>query len=330
VVLILDELAFYRLEGPKADEAIFNSLRPRQAQFTGNKLFMISTAGAKQGLFWQYFNEGFNIKDRLTCQAPTDFVNTMIPKEFLEKEKARDIDNYMREYEAIFAERMESFFSYDMLNECFILPGDQKYIPTFTYNLGIDASGLAGRDLFGLAISHRQGPKIIIDYAKSFNTKNLDIIVNEIKELKKNYNLGIAVIDRFAKGFVRAFLVKLGLIVVIRPSLADIYVNAKSLAISGNLSLPINNELKKGLLNTQAFYSKSNSLTIGHPRDSAGHSDLADAVITSVFQSSRIIEGEEKERYILHYDGDPRGIYVEDTEAPEEFGYLRRVPIDNP
>jgi len=181
-----------------------------------------------------------------------------------------------------------------------------------------------------LAISHRQGPKIIIDYAKSFNTKNLDIIVNEIKELKKNYNLGIAVIDRFAKGFVRAFLVKLGLIVVIRPSLADIYVNAKSLAISGNLSLPINNELKKGLLNTQAFYSKSNSLTIGHPRDSAGHSDLADAVITSVFQSSRIIEGEEKERYILHYDGDPRGIYVEDTEAPEEFGYLRRVPIDNP
>jgi len=326
VVLILDELAFYRMEGPKADETIFNSLRPRQAQFTGNKLFMISTAGAKQGLFWQYFNEGFNIKDRLTCQAPTDFVNTMIPKEFLEKEKARDIDNYNREYLAIFAERMEAFFSFDILNECFILPGDQKYIPAFSYNLGIDASGLSGRDLFGLAISHRQGPKIIIDYAKSFNTKNLDIIVNEIKDLKKNYNLGIAVIDRFAKGFVRAFLVKLGLVVVIRPSLADIYVNAKSLAVSGNLSLPINNELKKGLLNTQAFYSKSNSLTIGHPRDSTGHSDLADAVITSVFQSSRINEN-EKERYIVHYDG-PGAIWVEDTEAPEEFGYLHRVPID--
>ncbi|MBA7495752.1 hypothetical protein ES702_06341 [subsurface metagenome] len=326
VVLILDELAFYRIEGPKADEVIFNSLRPRQAQFTGNKLFMISTAGSKQGLFWQYFNEGFNIQDRLTCQAPTDFVNTLVPKEFLEKEKARDIDNYNREYEGIFAERMEAFFSFDMLNECFILPGDQKYISTFTYNLGIDASGLAGRNLFGLAVSHRQGSKVIIDYAKSFNTKNLDIIINEIKDLKKNYNLRISVIDRFAKGFVRAFLVKLGLVVMIRPSLADIYVNAKSLAISGNLSLPVNNELKKGLLNTQAFYSKSNSLTIGHPRDSAGHSDLADAVITSVFQSSRITE-KEKDKLIVHNEG-PGGIWVEDPDRPEEIDWLHRVPID--
>jgi len=330
IVLIMDEIAFFRLEGVKADETIFNSLRPRMAQFVGNKLFLISTAGAKQGLFFSFFDEGFNVQDRLTCQAPTDFVNPLIPKAFLEKEKARDIDNFMREYEAIFAERMESFFPFDMLNECFILIGDQKYISSFTYNLGVDASGLAGRDLFGLAVSHRQGPKIIIDYAKSFNTKNLDIIVNEIKDLKKNYNLGIAVIDRFSKGFVRAILQKLGLVVVIRPSLADIYINAKSLAISGNLSLPINNELKKGLLSTQAFYSKSNSLTIGHPRDSTGHSDLADAVITSTFQSSRVIKREEKERYIVRYEGDPRSIWVEDTEEKEEFGYLHRVPIDNP
>ena len=327
VVLILDELAFYRIEGPLADEQIFNSLRPRQAQFTGNKLFMISTAGAKQGLFWQYFNEGFSIPDRLTCQAPTDFVNTMIPGEFLAKEKARDLDNYLREFEAIFAERMEAFFSFDMLNECFILPGDQKYISTFAYNLGIDASGLAGRDLFGLGVSHRQGTKIIIDYAKSFNTKNLDIIVNEIKDLKKNYNLKIAVIDRFAKGFVRAFLIKLGLAVIIRPSLADIYVNAKSLAISGNLVLPINKELKSGLLNTQAFYSKSNSLTIGHPRGSGGHSDLADACITSIFQSSRI-SGKEEDPQIIHYDG-PGAIWVENPDEPEEkFDWLHRVPID--
>lgn len=325
VVLILDEIAFYRMEGPKADEAIFNSLRPRQAQFTGNKLFMISTAGSKQGLFFEFFNEGFDVPDRLTCQASSDFVNPLIPKEFLEKERKRDIDNYMREYEAIFAERMEAFFSYDMLNECFILPGDQKYIPSFTYNLGIDASGLAGRDLFGLGISHRQGQKIIIDYAKSFNTRNLDIIIDEIKTLKKNYNLRISVIDKFAKGFVRALLQKIGLVVVIRPSLADIYVNAKSLAISGNLSLPINPELKKGLLSTQAFYSKSNSLTIGHPRDSTGHSDLADAVITSVFQSSRITEQEE-ETQIIHSESGY--IWVENPDEEDKIDWLHRVPID--
>ena len=318
VALILEEIAFFRIMGPKADIDIFNALRPRQSQFEGNKLFMISTAGSKQGLFFDFFNEGFNIKDRLTCQASTDFVNPLIPKAFLEKEKARDINNYLREYECIFAERMEAFFSFDMLNECFILPGDQKYIPAFTYNLGLDASGLSGRDLFGFGISHLQGTKVIVDYAKSFNTKNLDVIVNEIKELKKNYNLKIAVIDKFSKGFVRAILQKLGLVVVIRPSLSDVYVNDKSLAISGNLILPINKELKNGLLRTEAYYSKSNSLTIGHPRDSSGHSDLADACISSIFQSSRIIDSKEKERYLVHYEGDPRSIWVEDTEKKEE------------
>jgi len=329
VYLAMDECAFFRQEGVNQDEKIFNSLRPRMAQFVGNKLFMLSTAGSKQGLFWQYFNEGFNIPDRLTCQAPTDFVNPMIPKEFLEKEKIRDISNYMREYEGIFAERMEAFFSFDMLNECFVLPGDQKYNSTFNYILGVDASGLAGRDLFGLGISHRQGPKIIIDYAKSFNTKNLDVIVNEIKELKKNYNLRIAVIDKFSKGFVKAFLIKLDLAVVIRPSLADIYVNAKSLAISGNLVLPISKELKSGLLNTQAFYSKSNSLTIGHPRGSSGHSDLADACITSIFQSSRIIEDNEPGQ-IIHNEG-PFGVWVEEPPGKEKpFNWPHLVKPGDP
>ncbi|MBA7591765.1 hypothetical protein ES708_33928 [subsurface metagenome] len=50
VVLILDELAFYRIEGPLADEIIFNSLRPRQAQFVKNKLFLISTAGVNSSM----------------------------------------------------------------------------------------------------------------------------------------------------------------------------------------------------------------------------------------------------------------------------------------
>jgi len=222
----------------------------------------------------------------------------------------------MREYEGIFAERMEAFFSFDMLNECFVLPGDQKYNSTFNYILGVDASGLAGRDLFGLGVSHRQGPKIIIDYARSFDTKNLDIIINEIKELKKNYNLKIVVIDKFSKGFVRAFLQKLDLAVVIRPSLADIYINAKSLAISGNLVLPINKELQNGLLRTEAYYSKSNSLTIGHPRDSSGHSDLADACITSIFQSSRIIVDNEPGQ-IIHNLG-PGLIWVEEPQGKEK------------
>jgi phage terminase large subunit-like protein len=285
---------------------------------------MISTPAAKQGLFFNFFEEGFKVPGRFTAQAPTVYMNPLVDQKFLEKEKARDIDNYLREFEAKFAEKMESFFSYDLLNECFTLSGDQKYLSNFTYNLGIDASGLAGRDLFGLAVSHRQGLKIIVDYAKSFNTQNLDVIMKEIKNIKKNFNIKISVIDKYAKGFVRAFLQKLGLVVIVRPSLADIYINFKSIAIAGNLLLPINKELKTGLINTQAYYSKSNSLTIGHSRGANGHSDLGDAVVTTVYQSSRIIKDNELEQ-IIHNEG-PFGIWVEEPPGKEKpFNFLHLV-----
>jgi len=155
-VLILDECAFYRIEGPKADEAIFNSLRPRQAQFPDNKLFMISTAGAKQGLFFNFFNEGYKIQDRLTCQASTSFMNPVIPQVFLNKEKVRDPDNYKREFLAEFSEKLESFFTFELIQRPFVLAGDIPYKNGNIYYLGFDQSGLSGKDRFALSIGHAE------------------------------------------------------------------------------------------------------------------------------------------------------------------------------
>ncbi|MBA7474048.1 hypothetical protein ES707_09395 [subsurface metagenome] len=151
--LILDECAFFRLEGPKQDEVIFNSLRPRMAQFINGKLFLASTAGSRQGLFWNFFNDGFNVEDRLTVTGKTNFINEMIPQKFLDKERNRDVDSYMREYECVFSERMEGFFSYEMLSKPFSLAGDVKYESNRNYCLALDQSGLSGRDFFGLAVS---------------------------------------------------------------------------------------------------------------------------------------------------------------------------------
>ena len=286
VVLILDELAFYRIEGPLADEIIFNSLRPRQAQFVKNKLFLISTAGAKQGLFFDFFNEGFNIPDRLTCQASTDFVNPLIPKAFLEKEKARDIDNYLREYEAIFAEKVEAFLSHDVVENSLRLAGDLAYQAKYQYHAGIDASGLSGRDKFALAISHKQGNDIYVDTIRVWDLKDPDPIMRDIGVITKIYHIRKVSIDRYAKGWVANALKKIGLEVNIRPSLAEIYVNVKSLMLGDRLYLPDNQGIKKAFLNTQAYYGRNNALSIAHERSREGHSDEADAISTSVFSSA--------------------------------------------
>ncbi|RXG66736.1 hypothetical protein ES695_01630, partial [Candidatus Atribacteria bacterium 1244-E10-H5-B2] len=272
-VLIMDEIAFYRLEGVKADEVIFNSLRPRQAQFEGNKLFLISTAGAKQGLFFSFFNEGFNIQDRLTCQASTDFVNPEIPQKFLDKERVRDPDNYAREFEGLFSEKIESFFSFEMIEKPFTLAGDQPYKSSNTYFMGFDQSGLSGQDRFALSIGHTEKELVKIDIVRSWATKDLEVILNDIKELKNRYYINTCLVDKYAKGYVEASFKRINLEVETRATLAEIYVIIKSLIMQDKLSLPDRADLKNGMRNTLAVYNKSNQLSIYHQRGAEGHAD---------------------------------------------------------
>jgi len=287
ICLIFDEVAHFYTEGVRADENIFNSLRPRQAQFPGAKLIMISTPSAKQGLFWNYFSEGFQVPGRFTAQAPTIFMNPLVNKSFLEREKKRDIDNYNREFEAIFAEKVESFFSYDLIMNSLKIPGDIAFQSGNRYLAGIDASGLSGRDKFALAIGHKERDQVYIDITRTWNLKDPDPIMKDIQELKNSYCFNQISIDRYAKGWVQNALEKLGLEVVIRPSLADCFINLKSLMIGNKLSLPDKPTIKAGLQNTQAFFSRNNSLSIAHERNKNGHADEVDAIAGTVYEITR-------------------------------------------
>lgn len=319
--LIFDEIAHFYTEGVKADEGIFNALRPRQAQFPGCKLMMISTPAAKQGLFFNFFEEGFKVPGRFTAQAPTLYMNPLVDRKFLDKEKARDIDSYRREFLAQFAEKVEAFLSYELVENSLKLAGDLPYKEGNRYYAGIDASGLAGRDKFSLAIAHKQGINVYIDKVISWNLKDPDPIMKDIKGLAGVYHINRVSIDRYAKGWVLAALKKIGLFVNIRPSLAEIYVNIKSLMLGNRLFLPDNKAIKKAFLNTQAYYGRNNALSIAHSRDSEGHADEADAISTAVFDI--IMEKEEGKPQIIHYEG-PGEIWVEE-EGPEKFDWLHRV-----
>ena len=290
VCLIFDEIGHFYTEGVRADKDIFGNLNPRRVQFPGSKLILISTPSAKQGLLWNFFDDGFKTAGRLTAQAETLFINPLVDQKFLQKEKKRDIDNYRREFLAQFAERVEAFLSYDLVVNSLKLAGDLPFKSEYQYFCGIDASGLAGRDKFSLAIAHEQENDIYVDKVKSWNLKDPDPIMRNIKELAGIFNFVEVSIDRYAKGWVMNALEKIGLKVNIRPSLAEIYVNVKSLMLGDRLYLPDNQGIKKAFLNTQAFYGRNNALSIAHSRDSEGHSDEADAISTSVFEIGK--EGE--------------------------------------
>lgn len=344
---ILDEVGHYQTEGIKADELIYNSLRPRMAQFPSAKVILISTPSAKQGLLWQFYKEGFDVPQRFTCQAPTRLINPVIPEEFINRERKRDPDYCRREFDGIFAERTQAFFSDELLDSCFTLLSDSRYKSSYSYACGVDQSGLSGRDRFAVAVSHKQGEKAIIDVVRAWDTKNIDDITVGMTELKTQYRFHRVLIDKYASGWVAASLKKLGLEVEIRPALPQIYTNIKSLMLAGRVELPEGENLRKALKNTQSYYSKSNSLSIGHQRDSSGHGDLADAVATAIWIISsrsdysggfKIILGKEEEHQSLtNYEspftgktwgaGSPRqllGGNTEDREPDSKGGWWIR------
>jgi hypothetical protein len=298
--LILDEVGHFFIEGTKADENIFNSLRPRMAQFPKAKALLISTPSAKQGILWSYFRDGFNVPQRLTVQAPTELMNPSIPKAFLEREKERDIDNYDREYLAKFAEQVNAYLPFDKLKEAYQTAGtDLPYFSHFTYECGIDQSGLSGNDKFGLAIAHIENGKVVVDATRSWSTTDADVIMSDIQKLKKTYSLSRVFIDRYGAGWVKGTLQKLGLVVKIRELLPVVYSNFKSLLLASKLILPDNKELHSGLVNTQAYYGRGNTLSIAHPRDRFGHADMTDAVVTAIYACK--IKREEPPEPIFHY-----------------------------
>jgi len=286
-VFILDEISFYRIEGVKADEIIYNSLRPRQAQFPDCKMLMISTAGSKQGLFFSNFNQGFRIQDRLTIQGTTSFVNPIIPKKFLEKEKDRDIDNWLREFQAEFSEKIEAFFGFELMQKIFTLAGDLPYKSGNKYFMSFDQSGLSGRDRFAVSIAHSEKDLAIVDCVRSWDTKDLDIILNEAGLLAKKYHLSKCLVDRYAIGYVRNVFRKIGLEIETRPSLPEVFVNFKSLCLREKIQLPDRPDLKAGMRNTLAVYNKSNQLSILHERGPEGHADEIDAVTSVIFAVSK-------------------------------------------
>lgn len=313
-LLIFDEIAWYMTEGVKADEGIFNALNPRRAQFPGAKCLKISTPAGKQGLFWREFDEGFKIEGRLTIKAATRLMNPTIPQAFIDKEFKRDPDNAAREFGAEFAETVSGFFAscIDQLKACFSFNvADMPYEAGNEYYSAIDQSGLAGRDKFGYAIAHKDSRynKIIVDCVREWDTKNADIILEEIRQLNTVYHCRDITKDGYAGGWVTNALEKRGLTVYDSERLPVIYVNLKTLVLAQRLALPDHPSLVSSLLQTQAFYSKSNNLTIGHERTSAGHGDLANAVARAIYEASREDEGAYyemgSEQAVVRTDADP-------------------------
>jgi hypothetical protein len=292
VLLVGDEAAFFRTVGPKTLSLILGAITPRMSQFEAAipKTVLISTVQARVGVFWQMYSEGPRVKDRLIMKAATRTLNPCIEQSFIDRERLRDPANAEMEYDSIFAHAVDAFFGAADLDKCFVLPGDLPPAYHNRYFMGLDqaGAGAVSKDRFGLCICHKEGEQVLVDVVREWASKDLDKIFSEIGTLAKEYKIHSAVVDRYASGYVENFLAKIGLIAESRPTVAVCYVNGKRLITAARLQLPVNKNLRAGLLRTQCYIGRSQTLSIVHERSpELGHGDICDAVMTGIWACSR-------------------------------------------
>jgi hypothetical protein len=285
--LIFDEIAHFFSEGPRADVDIYDSLLPRLAQFSklGPKTFMLSTPAAKQGLFYKWFKEGFEVPGRATFHASTLFMNPGLGSTWFEKQRLRDPDNYAREFLALFSEKMYMFFTIEKLEASLQISEDIPPQGGCHYFCAIDQSG-GGDDRFGLGIVHReQNGTVLVDVARAFKAKKLLETLDEIKAITGPYKIHKLTADNYSFGWVQQNLAKIGIEAEKRRGMPEIYRNAKGLMERGLLVMPSYPELRAGLINTVGCWG-NNTFGVTHDRTSEGHADMTDAVISAIDSAS--------------------------------------------
>lgn len=160
--LILDEAAFFKVEGQFSDEQIFNSCRPGMARFGDDAAyFIITSPGRKEGLVFDLYQRYFGKwnDEVLVINATSKQFNPTLTDEFLRKEEARDPDYYRREFLAQFVDAIFAAFGSEAVDLC-VVSGRESlpFCSDFEYFGVVDPAGLSQNsefnDEFAAGIAH--------------------------------------------------------------------------------------------------------------------------------------------------------------------------------
>jgi hypothetical protein len=157
---VMDELAFFRLEGSAdSDAEIQASIRRGMLAFPSPRLVKITTPYMRGGVVYEDFKHYFgqDSPDVLVWRAASALMNPSIATRRLERERRLDPERFAREYEAEFAEDVDAFLPAVWVEEATVT-GRHELPPraAVRYVAAVDPSG-GGADAFTLAIVHVEG-----------------------------------------------------------------------------------------------------------------------------------------------------------------------------
>jgi hypothetical protein len=282
-VAILDEFAFFRVEGVNVDKTVVDAIRPAMATFPRARLIKTSTPYAKAGELYKDFSQRHKRGDLLVFQATTWEMNPSIPKEFLELEKERDPEFFEREYAAQFTDTISNAFTREAVEAC-VMPGryELPYTKDFRYFAGVDPAG-GGDCEFTLSICHCEktfgirNDIIVQDCLRAYRSKRPEDVVAEMVRTLAAYHVTKVVGDRYSGEWVRQAFHDRGVTYQVSEfSASEAFLELLPKINQGSIQLLDDRHQTAQLIALERIKSKTGRDTLSHP--DGGHDDRANAL----------------------------------------------------
>lgn len=261
----------------------------------------ISTPYLKGGVLFDDFSKhwGHDSTDLLVWKASSALMNPSIAGDSLERLRRMDPQRYAREYEAEFADDLTAFLPREWIES--VVVDDRHELGLrdgVQYFAAVDPSG-GGADAFTCSIVHVEGAgddsRVVQDVLRGWarrggESPDLRVVVTEIAELVKSYDVNSVVGDRYAAGWVRQAFEAEG-IQYIESWLtrSQAYIEALPLFSQGRLELLDHRQLARELQCLERKKRSGGKDAVDHPR--GGHDDYANVTILAAcaaIESTRV------------------------------------------
>ncbi len=274
---ILDECAFWHVDGANPDKEIVAALRPALATL-GGKLIALSSPYAKRGILWDAWRRYFGSDHPrvLVAHAATRTMNPTLPQEVVDQALAEDREAARAEYLAEFRADIASFLDVDLVADC-TRPKPLELAPatSLRYHAFVDPAG-GGADEFTISIAHREQDATVVDLVRGRRGSPADV-VREYAGLLKDYGIRSVTGDRYAGRWPSDEFRRHG--ITYRASELDrsgLYLEMLAALNSGRVELPPDPDVSRQFAALERRTSRGGKDTIDHPPN--GSDDRANAV----------------------------------------------------
>ncbi len=304
-VAVMDEVAFFRLEGQAdSDVEIQTSIRRGMVGFaSGTKLIKISTPYMRGGVLYDDFQRAFGKPDPdlLVWRATSRLMNPVtFTEQRLSREERLDPVRFRREYLSEFVDDVAAFLPQHLIDAA-VKPGryELPYRDGFRYVLAVDPSG-GGPDHFTCSVVHAEGKgadlRVVQDVLKGWATRGADTvdlegIVAEIAEVAKRYRVRTVYGDKYSREWVAQAFRRHGIRYEADhdPPLdkSAAYLEAEPLFTQGRIEILDHPVQRRELVRLERRPRPGNKATVDHPASAGARDDYANALALAAAVASR-------------------------------------------